>query len=250
MRNVKKKNPPERLKRNRKTKGLLRQPLKAGFRISLKILLAGFILSLIQVWVLKYIDPPFTGREAFMWVKGRMGMDSAQQSLYQWRPIKEISPHLVLAVLAAEDQRFLSHRGFDFIELNLALQDMAAGERLRGASTISMQTARTVFLWQGRSWLRKTLEAYYTVLIELLWGKKRILEIYLNKAEWGTNIMGAEAAAKQYFRKPAAALTPEEGALIAAILPAPQRFSAVHPSDYVRERQKRILKDMQNMKLP
>jgi monofunctional glycosyltransferase len=130
------------------------------------------------------------------------------------------------------------------------LQDMAAGERLRGASTISMQAARTVFLWQDRSWARKALEAYYTVLIEIMWGKRRIMEMYLNTAEWGPNIMGSEAAAKKYFQKTAASLSPEEGALLAAILPSPHRWSPLHPSEYVRERQKGILKDMQHMRLP
>jgi monofunctional biosynthetic peptidoglycan transglycosylase len=157
---------------------------------------------------------------------------------------------LAKAVLAAEDQRFLSHHGFDFVELNDALQDMAAGERLRGASTITMQAARSVFLWPGRSLLRKSLEAYYTVLIELVWGKRRILEIYLNTVDWGTDVVGAEAASRKYFQRSANSLSPEEGALLAAILPSPHTWSPVNPTEYVREKQNSILKDMKHMRIP
>jgi monofunctional biosynthetic peptidoglycan transglycosylase len=187
---------------------------------------------------------------AFQWVKIKLGMDDGPMPRYQWRPLKKISAHLIRAVLAAEDQRFLTHHGFDFIEMNEALQDMVSGERLRGASTISMQTARSVFLWQSRSWLRKSLEAYYTVLIELMWGKRRILEIYLNTVDWGDAAVGAEAAAEGYFRKTAATLDPEEGALLAAILPSPHQWSPVHPSAYVKERQSKILRDMKPMRVP
>jgi monofunctional glycosyltransferase len=187
---------------------------------------------------------------AYHWLKGKIGAEDDYRPRYEWRPLGKISRHLAKAVLAGEDQRFLSHHGFDFVELNDAVQEMAAGERSRGASTISMQTARSVFLWQGRSWLRKSLEAYYTVLIELVWGKRRILEIYLNTVDWGTNVVGAEAASMKYFQRTAASLTPEEGALLAAILPSPHNWSPVNPTDYVRERQKRILKDMKHLRVP
>jgi monofunctional biosynthetic peptidoglycan transglycosylase len=187
---------------------------------------------------------------AYHWLKGKIGQEDDYRPRYQWRPLGKISPYLARAVLAGEDQRFLSHHGFDFVELNDALQDMVAGQRSRGASTISMQTARSVFLWQGRSWLRKSLEAYYTMLIELVWGKRRILEIYLNTVDWGTDVVGAEAASRKYFQRTAASLSPEEGALLAAILPSPHNWSPVNPTDYVRERQKKILKDMMHMKVP
>jgi monofunctional glycosyltransferase len=231
-------------------KGPLHRALRRGLRVFLKVSLVLLILTVLQVLALRYIDPPLTCRMAFHRIKGALGMQAEQTPVYQWRPLKDISSHLIRAVLAAEDQRFFFHRGFDFVEMSVALQDMAAGERLRGASTISMQAARTVFLWQDRSWARKALEAYYTVLIEIMWGKRRIMEMYLNTAEWGPNIMGSEAAAKKYFQKTAASLSPEEGALLAAILPSPHRWSPLHPSEYVRERQKGILKDMQHMRLP
>jgi monofunctional biosynthetic peptidoglycan transglycosylase len=239
----------KRLSRSRK-EGWFKKALRRGLKLSLKLFFLLLIFTILQVLILKVVDPPTTTRMAFHWVKIKLGMEDERMPQYQWRPLKKISTHLIRAVLAAEDQRFFSHRGFDFIEMNEALQDMVAGERLRGASTISMQTARTVFLWQSRSWLRKSLEAYYTVLIEFTWGKRRILEIYLNTVDWGTDMVGAEAAAKGYFRKTAATLDPEEGALLAAILPSPHHWSPVLPTAYVRERQRKILRDMKYMRVP
>jgi monofunctional biosynthetic peptidoglycan transglycosylase len=216
---------PRSRKRNSSSRALAR-----GTRFSAKLFLLLLIVTFLQVFILKFVNPPSTTRMAYHWLK--------------------ISLHLAKAVLASEDQRFLSHHGFDFVELNDALQDMAAGERLRGASTISMQAARSVFLWPGRSWLRKSLEAYYTMLIELVWGKRRILEIYLNTVDWGTDVVGAEAASRKYFQRTANSLSAEEGALLAAILPSPHNWSPVNPTEYVREKQIRILKDMNHMKVP
>lgn len=164
-----------------------------------------------------------------------------------WRNLKQISPSLIQAVLAGEDQRFLSHRGFDLVEMQDAFEEMLASGRMRGASTITMQAARTVFLWPSRNWPRKILEAYYTVLLELLWDKKRILEVYVNTVDWGDGIAGAESAAKNYFRKSSSGITPSEAALLAAILPNPHSWSPIRPSDSVKERQKRILRDMEKM---
>jgi monofunctional biosynthetic peptidoglycan transglycosylase len=239
----------KRLSRSRK-KGSSKKALRRGLKLVLKVFCLLLIFTVLQVLILKMVDPPMTTRMAYQWVKIKLGTEDGPMPRYQWRPLNKISVHLVRAVLAGEDQRFLSHHGFDFIEMNEALQDMVAGERLRGASTISMQTARTVFLWQDRSWLRKSLEAYYTVLIELVWGKRRILEIYLNTVDWGNDMVGAGAAAGGYFRKTAAALNPEEGALLAAILPSPHHWSPAQPSPYVRERQRKILRDMNDMRVP
>ena len=166
-----------------------------------------------------------------------------------WRPLKDISPHLRKAVLAGEDQRFLSHHGFDFTELNQAIKEMALKKGFRGASTISMQVARTVFLWPKRSWVRKAGEAYYTVLIEILWRKERILEIYLNTVDWGSGLMGAEAASRKYFQCSSARIFSNQAALLAAILPNPDKWSPINPSAWVLMRQKRILKDMKRMPL-
>jgi monofunctional biosynthetic peptidoglycan transglycosylase len=239
----------KRVTRSRKKKPPSRA-LSKGLRVSAKVLLLLLILTFLQVLILKFVNPPSTTRMAYHWLKGKIGQKDDYRPRYQWRPLNKISSHLAKAVLAAEDQRFLSHHGFDFVELNDALQDMAAGERLRGASTITMQAARSVFLWPGRSLLRKSLEAYYTVLIELVWGKRRILEIYLNTVDWGTDVVGAEAASRKYFQRSANSLSPEEGALLAAILPSPHTWSPVNPTEYVREKQNSILKDMKHMRIP
>lgn len=164
-----------------------------------------------------------------------------------WVDLESISPEAVLAVLAAEDQRFFTHGGFDIREIQAALAARQNGERLRGASTISQQTAKNVFLWNSRSWVRKGLEVYFTWLAEQLWGKARILEVYLNCAEMGDGLYGIEAAAQEYFKKPASALTAREGALLAAILPNPRERSPLAPSDYVLDRQEWILGQMKNL---
>jgi monofunctional biosynthetic peptidoglycan transglycosylase len=167
----------------------------------------------------------------------------------RWRDLKDISPFLIRAVLAGEDQRFMSHNGFDFIEMNRAFHDLISAKRIRGASTITMQVARTIFLWPGRSWTRKIMEAYYTVLIELLWSKTRILEIYLNYVDWGTGIMGAEAASQKYFHVNSGKISASQASLMAAILPSPHLWSPLNPNKIVSERQKRILRDMNKIHL-
>ena len=150
-------------------------------------------------------------------------------------------------MVAAEDQLFFQHCGFDFRQIRAAIETRLEGGRLRGGSTISQQVAKNVFLWPGRSWIRKGLEAWFTVGIELCWTKERILEVYVNIAEMGEGIYGVEAAARHYFHKPASVLTREESALLAAILPAPRERSPLHPSEYVRQRQAWILRQMHNL---
>lgn len=152
----------------------------------------------------------------------------------RWRDLDAIAPVLAMSVIAAEDQRFASHSGFDFAAIRSAVAE--ADGRPRGASTLSQQVAKNVFLWNGRSWLRKGLEAWYTVLVELIWPKRRILEVYLNVAEFGEDIYGAEAAAQRLFGKPASALTAAEAARLAAVLPSPRRWSARSPGPYVQRR--------------
>jgi monofunctional biosynthetic peptidoglycan transglycosylase len=206
-------------------------------------------VSVMQVAVLRVLNPPFTGAMVSNWVADKVAGREAQWPDPEWRPLRRISPHLRRSVLAGEDQRFTTHNGFDFVEMNQAFQDALAGGRVRGASTITMQVARTVFLWPGRSLVRKSLEAYYTVLIEAFWGKKRILEVYLNTVDWGEGVVGAEMASKKYFRTNASYLTAEQSALLAAVLPSPHQWSPEHPTEYVRERQRRILEDMRKMPL-
>jgi monofunctional biosynthetic peptidoglycan transglycosylase len=158
-----------------------------------------------------------------------------------------ISPYAGIAVIASEDQRFAEHWGFDLDSIQDAIEEREGGGRSRGASTISQQVAKNLFLWPGRSWLRKGLEAYFTVLIELLWSKQRILEVYLNVAQFGDRIFGVDAASRRFFGKRASALSAREAALLAAVLPNPVRMRADDPSPYVRERARWIQRQMQSL---
>jgi monofunctional biosynthetic peptidoglycan transglycosylase len=213
-----------------------------------RFFLVTVILTVIQVALLRFVNPPFTATSAWRWF--RDGSSGQSERLSEtWCPLDVISPYVRRAVLAGEDQRFLAHHGFDFIELNHAFQQLFRSGSLRGASTISMQTARTVFLWRGRGWLRKAIEAYYTLLIESFWRKERIFEIYLNTVDWGDDIMGIEAASRRYFRRSCAGITRNQASLLAAILPNPHRWSPVRPTARVLLNSKRILKDMAKMPL-
>lgn len=166
---------------------------------------------------------------------------------HHWVPMKEISSQLGIAVIASEDQRFLEHHGFDFKAIEKAIDENKKGKRRRGASTISQQTAKNVFLWPGSSWLRKGLEVYFTALIELCWSKERIMEVYLNSIEMGDGIYGAEAVAQQHFGRSAKKLTATNSALIAATLPNPLKFSSANPSRYMLKRQSAIMHQMKNV---
>ncbi|CBV43347.1 monofunctional biosynthetic peptidoglycan transglycosylase [Halomonas elongata] len=181
-------------------------------------------------------------RKVEAWLAGE-SLDIRQQ----WRPWSQLSDNAKLAVIAAEDQRFPSHHGFDFVEMRRAVMASLKGSDLRGASTLSQQTAKNLFLWTGRNWVRKGLEAWFTLLIELLWPKERILEVYLNIAEWDNGVFGLEAAAQHYFGVPAAALTPVQASRLAAILPNPRGWSASRPSSYVLQRSDWIRGQMRNL---
>ncbi len=161
-----------------------------------------------------------------------------------WEPLENISSNLQLAVVCSEDQNFVKHSGFDFEAIDKAIQYNEHHRRKRGASTISQQTAKNVFLWPGRSWFRKGCEVYFTFLIELLWTKERIMEVYLNVIETGNGVYGAQATASTFFRKSADALTKGEAARIAAVLPNPRKLSIAHPSGYVLKRQGWIIHQM------
>ena len=163
-----------------------------------------------------------------------------------WVSIEEISPNLQLAVVCSEDQNFLEHSGFDLDAIEKAVKHNKTHKRKRGASTISQQTAKNVFLYDGRNWIRKGFEVYFTFLSELFWSKERIIEVYLNVIEFGDGIYGAEAASQQFFKTSAKNLSRKQAALLAAVLPSPKRFSAKNPSAYVRKRQQWILGQMEN----
>jgi len=168
---------------------------------------------------------------------------------HHWVPLNEMSKYMPVAVMASEDQRFMEHHGFDFEAIDKAIQESKGGKRQRGGSTISQQTAKNVFLWPSHSWVRKGLEAYFTALIELIWSKQRIMEVYLNSIEMGDGIYGAEAVAQWHFHCTAAELTRNNCALIAATLPNPLKFSSKEPSPYMLKRQTWIMRQMKHIDL-
>jgi len=205
-------------------------------------LLTLFLLLLLlgtgSVVIQRFLPPPAT----FLMVSRAIGGEGLS---YRWRSLDDISPRLVQAVIASEDSTFCAHRGFDMKSIERALKANARAEqrgsgRIRGGSTISQQAAKNAFLWPGRDWIRKGLEAGYTVAIETVWGKRRIMEVYLNVAEWAPGVYGAEAASQHWFGKSADDLSAREAARLAAILPSPRRYSASAPGPYVRRRAARI----------
>ncbi len=206
-----------------------------------------FVLSAMPVLILRWVPPPTS---MFMildrWTPTTK-TDPPHAIAYQWVPFDEISSHLKLAVLASEDQTFAHHLGFDFEAIEKALEDNLTRKTPRGGSTISQQTAKNLFLFGGRSYVRKILEAYFTALIELSWPKQRILEVYLNIAEFGPGIYGAKAAANHFFGKNPAALGRDESALLAAVLPNPKALKANAPSAYLLKRQQWISRQMQHL---
>lgn len=206
-----------------------------------KIVVLIVLLSVGWVFLYKYLNPPITPLMIIRYYEGAGGIEK------KWRNYDDISNYMKLSVIASEDQKFPFHDGFDVRAIEEAIDEKMQGERLRGASTISQQTAKNVFLWPSRSWLRKGVEAYFTVLLEKIWGKKRILEVYLNVIETGKGIYGVEEAGELYFGTPAKKLNRDEAALIAATLPDPKILSAAHPSEYVRQRQRWILEQMRNL---
>lgn len=212
--------------------------MKKVFSFILKTAITFIVLSIIWVVVYRFVPIPGT-----LLMLSRNINDNAPIH-YDWQPLENISPHLALAVVSSEDNLFTQHNGFDLDAIKLAQEEAKKGKKLRGASTISQQTAKNVFLWNGRSWVRKGLEAYFTVLIELIWGKERIMEVYLNCIEMGNGIYGASAVAKHHFGTSADKLTKSQCALIAATLPNPRKYNSAKPSKYMLKRQSDILKLM------
>lgn len=216
--------------------------MKQIYKFFLKTILWLVTLSLIWVIVYKFVPVPFTPLMAIRSINSEKGYETK----HEWKSINEISKNLQLAVICSEDQNFLEHRGFDVKALKEAYLENQEGKRIRGASTISQQTAKNVFLWQGRTWLRKGLEVWFTFLIETLWSKERILEIYLNSIEMGNGVFGAEAAAKYWFKTSAIHLSKTQSASIAAILPNPIKYKANPASKFIKSRTYWIKKQMQN----
>jgi monofunctional biosynthetic peptidoglycan transglycosylase len=212
----------------------------------IKVLLALFLAPVLPILLFRFMAPPVSAlmveRRIESWFsKGKYS------PTYDWVSIDKISPAMRVAVIAAEDQNFLTHYGFDWQAIQRAMTHNERSVRTRGASTLTQQTAKNLFLWSGRSWIRKSAEAYLTVLLEAWWSKRRILETYLNIVEFGDGIYGVEAASQRYFRKPASRLNVQEAALLAAVLPNPHRYKVRAPSGYVRERQQWIMQQMDQL---
>ncbi|HVW94654.1 MAG TPA: monofunctional biosynthetic peptidoglycan transglycosylase [Mucilaginibacter sp.] len=234
-------------KKGRNTKGIFRNAwLKLTLRI-VKILFMVFVGgSLFFVILFRFVNPPVT------WLMLQRGFERKSAGKEwkidkQWESFDDISPSMIRAAVAAEDQTFLENHGFDFKAIENAYKKNAKSKKLIGGSTITQQTAKNVFLWPGRSFIRKGFEAWFTMLMEVFWSKKRIMEVYLNVIEMGDGIYGAEAAAQAYFHKPASQLTNHEAAAIAVIFPNPRKWSATHPTRYLRHRQYLIMKNMRRL---
>jgi monofunctional biosynthetic peptidoglycan transglycosylase len=228
--------------------GARSRPRRVGARLAQALVVAGvaFLLATsLPVLAMRWIDP---WTSAFMLgsrARALLDRDFGYSNSYEWVDLERITPHAAIAVIAAEDQLFPFHAGFDFKSIREAVRhNSGPRKRLRGASTISQQLAKNLFLWPGRSWLRKGLEAWFTVLIETLWPKERILEAYLNVAEFGRGVYGVEAAARRFYGKSAERLTRREAATLAAVLPNPTAYRVDRPSRYVLARRDRILGQM------
>jgi monofunctional biosynthetic peptidoglycan transglycosylase len=220
------------------------RPVRASWGRVARWLVVGLLaLPVPFIAIYRFLPPPVTPLMLIRMTEG--------EPLHKaWVPLARISPALARAVIASEDETFCRHHGFDWRQLDDAWRAYRAGRPLRGASTISMQTAKNLFLWPGRSFVRKGIEAYLTALIELMWNKPRILEVYLNVIEWGHGVYGAEMAARVHFHKSAAALSPREAALLAAVLPNPRRWSPERPDAYIEERTALILRRMASVEVP
>jgi len=215
--------------------------------VALKVLLIFFLLSAISVIALKWIDPFTSSIMMQRKISSIFSSDENTTIHYNWVNYDDISVNAKLAVVAAEDQNFPFHFGFDIEQIGKAINESQKGRRLRGASTITQQVAKNLFLWNGKSFIRKGFEAYFTVLVESFWSKRRILEVYLNITEMGNMIFGIGAAGKKYFNRSAAKLTKEQAALIAATLPNPVKYSVTHPTKYILKRKNWILNQMKSL---
>jgi len=238
--------PSERSPRQAFGRKIVRRRRPLGRRVlwlAIRLVLIALVLPVPFVIAYRFVPPPIT---SLMVIRALEGAPLDKH----WVPLDRIAAALPRAVIASEDEKFCTHRGFDWVAFDNAYRDWRAGREPKGASTITMQVAKNLFLWPGRSVLRKGIEAYLTVLLEFFWDKHRIMEVYLNIIEWGDGLYGADAAAHRYFNKPAAALTAAEAALLAAVLPNPRAWSPARPTPYIAERAASIREDMPAMAVP
>lgn len=224
-----------------------REFISRGWQWAKKAILYFLISSILSVIIFRFVPIPFTPLMIIRVVE-QVFSNSDIVLKKNWESLASISPQLPLAVIASEDQLFLTHHGFDFTAMQKAWQSNGKKRKtFRGASTLTQQVAKNVFLWPGRSYLRKALEAYFTVLIELFWSKQRIIEVYLNVAELGNGVYGVEACSQKCFSKPAKSITRSQAALIASVLPNPRRWSPAKPTSYIYKRQAWIVRNMNNL---
>lgn len=215
-------------------------------RKTLKVFIWFLLVSVIWVLAYRFINPPIT----LLMVIRKVSTEGKAPIKKNWVKLEDMSNHIKRAAIASEDDLFYQHYGFNFKAIQKAAENNMSGNKIKGGSTISQQTAKNVFLWPGRNWLRKGMEAYFTVLIELLWGKDRILEVYLNVIEMGKGIYGAEAASQHYFKKSVTGISRSQSALLVACFPNPIRWTPARPTPYIYRKQASILKRMRYVKSP
>jgi monofunctional biosynthetic peptidoglycan transglycosylase len=225
----------------------MKRKINKVIRFGMILALGLFLASVLSVLILRFVPVWVTPLMVIRSIEQLTDPEKEVRLKHDWVPLSEISSHVPLAVIAAEDQKFTTHNGFDWESIQQARKEIESGKRFRGGSTISNQTAKNVFLWQGRNLFRKGLEAYFTLLIEGIWGKRRIMEVYLNVIEMGEGIYGIEAAAQYYYKKPALEISRQQAAFIAATLPNPRRWNPTKPTNYLRSRQSWIVRNMNNL---
>lgn len=219
--------------------------IKKAAKIAFLLVLTTFVSSIVLVLMFRWIPVPFTSVMVVRQVEAMFTEEPYVE--YKWYSWEEINPYMGMAVIAAEDQNFAHHSGFDFEAIQKAIDEARDGGRSRGASTLTQQVAKNMFLWSGRSWFRKGLEAYFTILIELLWPKGRILEVYVNIAEMGPNVFGVGAASIKYFNREPSEISRQQAALLAASLPNPRTYRVRNPGNYMRSRQSWILRQINGL---
>lgn len=227
-------------------KSSFKQKMFMIFKWIIKASIIFFVSTVLMVFAMRWINPVTSSimiqRQISSIFKGNFELVK-----YQWVDYDNVSPNIPISIVAAEDQNFPNHFGFDFKQIEKAMKQNKKGKRIRGASTISQQVAKNLFLWEGKNFVRKGIEAYFTILIELLWDKKRILEVHMNIAEFGENIFGVGIASLAYYKKSPGKLTLSQSALLAAVLPNPLKYSVVKPSGYVRGRQNWIIRQVNSL---
>ena len=211
-----------------------------------RLILGFVVISILSVILFRWVPVPVTPLMVIRCVEQKMDGKKMRLS-HDWVPFKEITPKLQLAVVCSEDQNYLKHFGFDWGAIQKAMKQNEEGKHIRGASTITQQTAKNVFLWPGRSYIRKGFEVWFTLLIEIFWSKERIMEVYLNSIEMGDGVYGAQAATQHWYRKDASSLTPIQAAGIAAILPNPRKYKATSSSSYINNRKTKIMRVMRQV---